>query len=232
MMTLVLLPGMDGTGTLYESFITALGPSYIVKVVRYPTNEPMGYSELEAIARAAIPSEGPFIILGESFSGPIAISLAATCSSQLKGLILCCTFVKNPQPLFSGFKSFINMLPVAVVPKAMFNFFLLGSFSNETLRSALSSAVAHVSSSTFRTRLKAVLSVNVSEKFRALKVPVLYLRASQDRVVPRASSELVLLLNSRCKVVEVEAPHFLLQAAPVKAAQVVGTFALEAQNAF
>jgi len=187
---------------------------------------------LETIARVAIPSEGPFIILGESFSGPIAISLAATCSSQLKGLILCCTFVKNPHPVFSGIKSFINMLPVAVVPKAMFNFFLLGSFSNEKLHSALSSAIAQVSSSTFRTRLKAVLSVNVSEKFRALKVPVLYLRASQDRVVPRVSSELVLLLNSRCKVVEVEAPHFLLQAAPVKAAQVVGIFTLEAQSAF
>ena len=192
----------------------------------------MGYSKLEAIARAALPAEGPFIILGESFSGPIAVSLAATCSSRLKGLILCCSFVRNPRPVFTGFKSLVNMLPVTIVPKAMLNFFLLGSFSNDALRSTLSSAVAQVSPSAFRARLKAVLSVNVSEKFKALKVPVLYLRATHDRVVPRSSSELVLQLKPRSKVVDVDAPHFLLQAEPVKAAKVVNTFMHEVQNAF
>ena len=232
MMTLVLLPGMDGTGTLYESFIAALGPSYNVKVVQYPVAEPLGYTELEAIARAALPSEGPFIILGESFSGPIAVSLAARCSPQLKGLILCCTFVKNPRPICSRFKSFADMLPVAIIPKAMLNFFLLGSFANDALRSALSRAVAQVSPSAFRARLKAVLSVNVSKQYLALMVPVLYLRASRDRVVPRSSSELVLLLNPRSKVVEIAAPHFLLQSAPAKAALAVRTFAQEVQNAF
>jgi len=228
-MTLVLLPGMDGTGTLYESFIAALGPGYCVKIVRYPTTEALGYSELEAIARTAIPSEGSFIILGESFSGPIAVSLAATCSSRLKGLILCCTFVKNPRPIFSGFESFVDKLPVAIMPKTMLNFFLLGSFANDALRSALSRAVSQVSQSAFHARLKAVLSVNVSEKFTALTIPVLYLRASEDRVVPRASSELILLLNSRSKVVQIESPHFLLQSTPIKAAQVVAAFTQEVQ---
>lgn len=232
MITLVLLPGMDGTGIAYDSFIAALGPSYIVKVVQYPTTEPLSYSELEVIARAHIPSDGPFIILGESFSGPIAVSLAASCSSQLKGLILCCSFVKNPQPLFSGFKSLADMLPVSIMPQALLSYFLLGPFSNSALRSSLSRALSMISPSVFSTRLKAVLSVNVSEKLSAVKVPVLYLRALQDRVVPRASSELVLLLNSHSKVVEIEAPHFLLQTAPVEAAQAVSAFTLDVQNIF
>lgn len=230
MMTLVLLPGMDGTGTFYDSFISALGSSYSVKLVRYPTDEPFGYSELENIARAALPTEGPFIILGESFSGPIAVSLASECSSRLKGLILCCSFVKNPRPIFSGIESFVDMLPITMMPNAMLNFFLLGTFSNNELSSVLSRAVRQVSSPVLLARLKAVLSVNVSEKFSSLKVPVLYLRASHDRVVPRTSSEIVLLLNSRSKVVQIEAPHFLLQTVPVKAAQVVGSFAQEVQN--
>jgi pimeloyl-ACP methyl ester carboxylesterase len=124
------------------------------------------------------------------------------------------------------------MFPVNVMPKAMLSYFLLGPFANGALRSSLSRALTMVSPSVFSARLKAVLSVNVSDKFTALKVPVLYLRASQDRVVPRSSSELVLLLNSRSKVVEVEAPHFLLQTAPVQAAQVVGTFTHEVKNGF
>ncbi len=103
MITLLLLPGMDGTGDLFEPFAAALGSEFTVKVVRYPASEPLGYVELEAFARdRSFPAEGPFVILGESFSGPIAISLAASCSSRLKAVILCCSFVRNPRPLFAA----------------------------------------------------------------------------------------------------------------------------------
>jgi hypothetical protein len=78
MVTLVLLPGMDGTGTLFEPFVAALGHEFAVKVVDYPRAEPLGYEQLELFATAALPSEGPLILLGESFSGPIAVALAAS----------------------------------------------------------------------------------------------------------------------------------------------------------
>ena len=231
MVTLVLLPGMDGTGTLFEPFIAALGSEFRVEVVRYPLAEPLGYAELEAFARAALPTEGPFVILGESFSGPIAVSLAASCSSQLKGLVLCCTFVRNPRPLFSGLQPLVRMLPVAMVPVGVLSHMLLGTFTTAALRLALAQAIARVTPAAFRARLQAVLSVNVSAKLSALTVPALYLRASRDRVVPRAASKLVSQLNPRARVVEVEGPHFLLQAAPSEAARVVGAFVREVQNA-
>ncbi|WP_228488314.1 hypothetical protein [Caenimonas koreensis] len=49
--TLVLLPGMDGTGDLFAPFIAAWkGP---VHVVRYPTDTALNYQELTAFARRA-----------------------------------------------------------------------------------------------------------------------------------------------------------------------------------
>lgn len=231
MITLVLLPGMDGTGTLFEPFVEMLGARFSVKVVRYPTTEPMGYAELEAVARAALPTEGPFVILGESFSGPVAIALAASCSSRLKGLILCCSFARNPYPFFSTFKSFVGALPVSKVPRSVMSYFLLGPFATDSLCLALSRAIAQVSPSAFRARFKAVLTADVSEKLSAITVPILYMRASQDRVVPRSSSTHIALLNPRTRIVDIEAPHFLLQAAPAEAAQVVGNFVEQVENA-
>lgn len=67
----------------------------------------------------------------------------------------------------------------------------------------------------------------MSEQLRELRVPVLYLQASEDRVVPRAASELVARLAPRCQVVELSGPHFLLQAVPSMAAKVVGEFCRE-----
>ena len=231
MVTLVLLPGMDGTGTLFEAFAAALGTEFNVKVVSYPTTEPLGYPELESIARTALPSEGPFVILGESFSGPIAVSLAASCSSQLKGLVLCCTFVRNPRPVFSVLKPFVGVLPVTFAPVHFLIHLLLGRSFTTALRTALKQALAQVSPSALRARLRAVLSVDVSAKLAEVDVPVLYLRASQDRVVPQTASKLVSQLCPRAKVVQLEAPHFLLQTVPSEAARIVAAFVREVENA-
>ena len=41
--TLVLLPGMDGSGTLFEPFLRALPPDLPVKVLRYPGQDALSY---------------------------------------------------------------------------------------------------------------------------------------------------------------------------------------------
>ena len=230
-MTLVLLPGMDGTGQLFAPFVAALGPEFSVQVVAYPTTAPLGYHELESIARAALPTEGPYVILGESFSGPIAVSLAASGSPGLKGLVLCCSFVRNPRPVFSGLRSLVAVLPLALAPVSLLGRLLLGRFSTSALEAALAKSLSQVSPSAIRARLQAVLSVNVSAKLSTVKVPVLYLRGSRDSVVPAGASVLVANLCPGTRVVELEAPHFLLQAVPTKAAQAVGAFVREVQNA-
>ena len=99
--TLVLLPGLDGTGILFEPLARALGVDLDVRVVRYPSDPTLGYRELESLARAALPTDRPFVILGESFSGPIAIRLAADSPPGLVGLILVVTFARNPYPLLA-----------------------------------------------------------------------------------------------------------------------------------
>jgi pimeloyl-ACP methyl ester carboxylesterase len=230
-MTLILLPGMDGTGILFQPFVAALGTSYSVKVVSYPSDVEMEYSELEAVARAALPKNEPFIIVGESFSGPIAVSLAASCSDQIKGVILCCSFVRNPYPFFSKLKSIAGALPIRIVPKAILNYFALGAYATESLKALLQTTISKVSPSVLRARLRAILSVNVTEKLSSLSVPVLYLRASRDFVVPSSASETVASLNQRVTITEIEAPHLLLQAAPNEAAQAVATFIKGMQTA-
>lgn len=224
MVTLILLPGLDGTGTLFDAFVAALGTEFKVKVVSYPATEPLDYAELEAIARSALPAEGSFVILGESFSGPIAVSLAASCSAQLKGLVLCCTFVRNPRPVFAVFKPVLGLLPIASAPVSIFIRLLLDRASTAALRSAITQAMAQLSPSVLRARIRAILSVDVSSKLAEVNVPVLYLRAAQDHFVPQIASQLVTQLCPGAQVVAVEAPHFLLQAAPSEAAKIIAAF--------
>lgn len=224
MTALVLLPGMDGTGSLFDPLVEALAGKVQVEVVRYPSAPPAGYSVLERLAEASLPAEGPLILLGESFSGPIAISLAANHPGRVMGLILCCTFVRNPYPGLSLLKNLTGLAPVKVVPTRLAAALLLGRFETPKLRAALGSALAGVSATALRSRLKAVLSVDVASDFGRVSAPILYLRASEDRVVPASAGDIIRAIQPAARVVQISGPHCLLQAAPTEAARAIQQF--------
>lgn len=66
-LTLVLLPGMDGTGELFANLLAELSKNIKTVVVRYPTSTVLNYEELTALADLQIPKETPYVLLGESF---------------------------------------------------------------------------------------------------------------------------------------------------------------------
>jgi pimeloyl-ACP methyl ester carboxylesterase len=224
MVALVLLPGLDGTGLLFANFAASFASHVKIIVVSYPTDAALGYSELEPIARAFLPKDQPFFLLGESFSGPIAISIAASHPPGLLGLVLCCSFARSPRPSLSVFRPLLSLAPVAALPLALLSFLVLGRFSSTALRRSLAESLAQVSPSALRARARAVLSIDVSASLSSVDVPVLYLRASKDRLVPESAPQTVVALSPDTKVVEFSAPHFLLQVLPSQAAATVREF--------
>lgn len=224
MMTLVLLPGMDGSGDLFADFIAALGPEIETIVVSYPADQVLDYAALGRLTRAFIPLDRPFVILGESFSGPIAISIAASQPSGMLGLVLCCSFARNPLLRLAGMGRLFSYLPVKHIPVSLLSIFLLGRFSSARLRAALRQALAPVSAAVLRARARAILSVNMTAQCAQIKMPVLYLRATQDRLVSNTSSEEIARHINNLRVAEMEAPHMLLQVAPVAAAGLIKGF--------
>jgi alpha-beta hydrolase superfamily lysophospholipase len=110
--TAVLLPGLDGTGEQFAPLIDALGPDVPTVVVRYP-DAPLDYEAHEQIAASALPRDRPYILLGESFSGPIAISLAAQFPRGLLGCILCASFVKTPRRILRLALPLLGLMPLS-----------------------------------------------------------------------------------------------------------------------
>ena len=219
--TLVLLPGMDGTSILFEPFIAAFGDRYPVSVVQYPTtSHSQTYAALHDFATAHLPTGGSIVLLGESFSGPIAISIAAANPVRVLGVILCCTFVRNPRPKLRWLKS-LAYLPTPRPPLPIANALLLGRFATPKLRALLRNALHKVQPAVLRARLREVVSVDVRAQAVKLVMPVLYLQALNDQLVPPSA---VAEAQQLCRDMEVEvfdAPHCLLQVVPVEASDAV-----------
>jgi pimeloyl-[acyl-carrier protein] methyl ester esterase len=223
--TLVLLPGMDGTGLLFQPFIEALGPDcgFDVRTIAYPAREPLGYASLTDLACAALPA-GPLVIMGESFSGPIALALAVRCADRVQAVILCCSFVRNPRPGWSWLLPVLRRAPMLSPPSALISRALLGRHATAPLQALLARALASVTPEVLRERLVAVGSAEASAALSALRAPLLYLRASEDRLVPASALSWIQQLRPEASVATFEAPHALLQACPTQAAAAVRAF--------
>ena len=68
-----------------------------VSIVRYPPDPTLGYAGYTELVRNEIGKRKVFL-LGESFSGPVAVLVATQLGEQIKGIVLAATFVKNPWP--------------------------------------------------------------------------------------------------------------------------------------
>lgn len=222
--TLVLLPGMDGTGDLFLPLLEALGSELKVQVLRYPEAQCLGYEELVSYVLGLLPAEEPFVLLGESFSGPFAIKLAASSHSGLRGLILCCTFARNPRPALAWLRACLPLVPFGWIPSGLLSWALLGPFAKPALRRMLKQTVGRVRPSVLRARARAVLDVDVTGALAQVKVSCLYLQASADRVVPARAATLITRVLASVRLLQVDGPHCLLQTAPEESAAALSAF--------
>ncbi len=224
MTTLVLLPGMDGTGALFESFVAHLPEDIRAKVVSYPGDEKLGYDALvERVVQQLPRGDERFAILGESFSGPVAVAVAAR--SKPVALILACSFITNPRPALAAARPVLPWLPTPrrflMGPLA---FALMGRHATTALRQALSRSLRAVEPAVLRHRAAVVLGVNVEADLVEVRCPVLYLQASEDRIVPPRCARDVLRIRPDAMVMALEGPHFLLQTQPAAAVAAVAPF--------
>jgi pimeloyl-ACP methyl ester carboxylesterase len=224
MVALVILPGMDGAAAPRADFAAAVGPGIEPHVVSYPPDPALGYTELEALVRASLPTDRPYVLLGESFSGPIAISIAASSPPHLVGLVLCVTFACNPLPLLGSMPWLLPLIPFGLAPMRVINAVLLGRFATAPLIEAVRTTFDEVPTQTFKARLGTVARADMRPALANVCVPVLYLRATEDRLVPRRCADAIARVATQTRIVEIEAPHTLLQVKPAAAAAAVKAF--------
>jgi pimeloyl-[acyl-carrier protein] methyl ester esterase len=220
---LVLLPGMDGTGELFGPLLEALPLELAVTVVAYP-DRAATYDEHVAVARAELPRGRPFVVLGESFSGPVAVRLAAAAPPGLRGVILCASFLSCPNRALGLLRSLTPVASPKLLPTFIAQASLLGRFATPALRSMQTRALGHVSSSTLTARLRAMADVDVRDELRSLAVPTLYLQATEDRIVDARFGAEYAACARQPAVESIEGPHLLLQSNPSATAAAILSF--------
>ena len=225
-LTIVLLPGLDGTGHLFEFLVPTLPPYSRPFVVSYPNELFLDYTDLQSYASGIIPATERFVLLGESFSGPIALNIASTARKNLVAVILVATFVKNPLSRIVSWVCYIlgASLFRLPIPSSFIRKILLGKNSPENLVNTFLNVLQSVDPKILAYRLRSVLNVDVRQALLNCSVPILYLLPTRDKVVAKSSFDVILNLRHDIEVTLIDAPHMLLQCEPLIASQAIDNF--------
>lgn len=220
---LILLPGLDGTGRLFEDLVDALSGDIDCTVVKYPNNAGDDYGNLASFSATCIPESEPCYLLAESFSGPVGVMLAAE-HRNIEGLVLACSFISNPHPALAFTRPLVPFLPVRNGPAVLKSALALGKWQTPALREKVRNAVSMTPENVLRARLRQVLAVDVREQARKIRAPVLSIKATHDRLVPARTFRLLARCVPQATLVEFEGPHFILQVKPEECARAVKNF--------
>lgn len=219
--TLVLLPGLDGTGRFFARLQLCLGNRIPLQVVSYPADRVMGYDDLRPYVESQI-GDGPVVILGESFSGPLAIKLAAFRPAQIKGLILAATFVKSPWPRWMILAAAVTK-PTRV-PRGWIDAVLRGPESDPELAAEIADVMAKFNPAVRSARLRTVASANAIADLKRVICPILALHGRSDWLVPKSGIIRAMKSKPGAVIKLIDGPHMLLQRNAAGAAREIEAF--------
>lgn len=220
--TLCLLPGLDGTGRLYDRLRTELA-DFPIRVLAYERAHGSDYATLARELAPQLPATH-FVLIAESFAGPLGVMLASQRPSGLRALVLAASFVTCPTRFKHVALGLLQIAPSWRPPVALLMPWLAGPQADEALRSQLESTLAGVPLKVLRARARSALHCDEREAVARVEVPLLSLRASRDRIV-RAGANLEVMKHARlASCVSLDAPHFLFQTAASEAANAIRAF--------
>jgi pimeloyl-ACP methyl ester carboxylesterase len=223
----ILLPGLDGTGRLFGPFLAKAPETLDFQVLTYPADRFLGYDALASRVRAALPTDRPYLLLGESFGGPLALRVAATAPPGLRGLVLASTFHRRPAATAI---SALRLLSPAYfhlpMPAHAVRLLLAGGDATPELVRLVQDAVGSVKGAVMAARAKEAIRVDVTEELRSCPVPILFLGGKRDRLLRTALPIEVRALRSDVEIRMLDAPHLALQTHPEEAMRIVVEFAL------
>ena len=220
---LVLLPGLDGTGAMFAPFIHALPKDVLAEPVAYPESLE-SFDEYVEFAAAALHGTADVVVIAESFSGPIAISLLRKPPPNLRAIVLVATFTTAPRALLRRLSKLVPSAVIrAFVPAALNWFCANRNTASEVLRIA-SDVVSREPIETLESRLRLLeeLPIDLRALLDKTKLPVLILEPTQDRLVPLDGFVRCAAPNAQLQ--KIAGPHFLLQSCPKECWEAIEKF--------
>ena len=209
----VLVPGMDGTGQLFHRQVPLLLRSYRVATYALRNDAPSMDVLVGDLARTideVDPLDGRAIVIGESFGGALALSLALAAPERVRALV-----VLNSFPHFTPqFRLRLAYWGLSAVPwgvmglvRRLTAFRMHSRHTHDEDIQRFMELTARASRAGYLNRLGLLRQYDVRNRLHEIRVPTLFLAADEDHLVPSVTEARFMAARVPGAVVRVLAGH-------------------------
>ena len=208
------LPGLHGSAGLFRAVEDILPGGIETDFIEFPTTGKQSYGALSRWLKEKLPEGQKRLLIAESFSGPLAIRLAAERPDDISGIVLAASFCDAP--LNPG----IAMLPLRplfmVKPsRSALRHFLIGDDASGTEVAELRAVIKAIPSATLAKRVRTILNLEEGDNPALPKnMPMMILQAQSDNLVPWEAQSRLVSTYPQASVHWIESPHLILQREP------------------
>ena len=223
---LVLLPGLEGSGDLFEPLLASLGGSFVASVARHPNDRPLGDRDLFAHIRSVIPWGQPYVLVAESSAASTALRFAEAQRQDIQAIVLAAGFVSKPAIPAESWPERLLSKPwfeKALKPE-LIQEHLLGLDAPPALVETVLNTLSALPPAVWSWRKQLLTNLNAAPELANCERPLLYLRPAEDRFVSAEAVEELRRAKPSMKVTTLAGPHLILQRNPRAALQAIREF--------
>ena len=221
---LVLLPGLDGTDVFFRPLIAHLPASIRPLALSYPDAGPYDYCALLDLVCRELDEDSHFVVLASSFSGPLAITLAAAEPHRVRGVILAATFASSPSPRIARVRFALRPPLVSVLRFVRRLPIWTRRRRQDPLRTAKRETWSRVSAHGLAGRARAALGADTREILRHCPQPVLCVTYDADDVVPPRCADDIMRNCTHARRVTLSGGHLAMFSDPAPLAAEIARF--------
>lgn len=210
---IVLVPGMDGTGELFYRQVPLLEKSYSVATYALrdeATSMEVLADDLKRVIEQAAPEEKRAIVMGESFGGTVALSMALKYPKHVSGLV-----ILNSFPYFAPqFRLRLAIAGISLIPwgamnlvRYMTSFFMHSRHTHRDELKTFLELTARTTRRGYGNRLRILKTYDVRERLCELQCPTLFLAAENDHLIPSVAQARLMAERTSSATVRVLCGH-------------------------
>jgi len=218
----LLIPGLDGTGLLFEPLRKLLDDSIEITVINL---NDLSYELLVDDIVAKMKGSN-YILLAESFGGHIAYEVAKRVPNQVDRVIIAASFLSRPTWLTSLRRCLpLRLIKTQAFPGKLVNKLTFGNCASKTLIASFYTALNEIDNEIIRQRLELVHLLKFERQ--KVAVPCTYVAAKSDYLISKNCYKEFEYAFSNFDKFEVEGGHFIIQSNPEFFARLISSIAKE-----
>jgi len=186
----VLVPGMDGTGRLFYRQAPLLARSRRVATYRLRDDAPsmdVLVDDLAAVIEGVRPGRDPVTVVGESFGGTVALSLALARPDLVAALVVINSFPRFlPQASLHAAIFALRLVPWETMPlvRRLTAFRLHSAHTHRDEIRRFFEVTRDTTREGYLGRLRILTRYDVRDRLTEIRAPTLFLASERDHLVP------------------------------------------------